>query len=157
VAAIAAFGANMPTEDNFACEVKKAPLSVLLVNGTDDRINPFAGGKVSVFGFASRGTVLSSQATAELFAQRAGIAGFHHWQEAQGNVERWRWFEPTRADVELVAVHGGGHVIPGPSSAFPRILGNVSRMFDGPRAAWQFFLRQMSGRGGARSSETTLR
>jgi hypothetical protein len=33
-------------------------------------------------------------------------------------------------------------VVPGPGAAFPRILGKVSDVLDGPREAWNFFARQ---------------
>jgi polyhydroxybutyrate depolymerase len=53
--------------------------------------------------------------------------------------------------VMLIAVHGGGHVVPGPDAAFPRILGKVTPVIDGPRQVWDFFARQppMAAGGGA--------
>jgi hypothetical protein len=36
-------------------------------------------------------------------------------------------------------------VVPGPSAAFPRILGKVSEALDGPREVWNFFARQHAG------------
>ncbi len=47
---------------------------MLLVNGTADPVNPYQGGVVRFYGFASsRGTVLSSKASAWSFAERNGI------------------------------------------------------------------------------------
>lgn len=145
VAGIAAFGANLPSVDNFGCSAVGRPVPVLLINGTADRINPHAGGRVSVFGFASRGHVRSSRETAEYFAQ---LAGHHHVERtriaesSQLWIEQLRWHAPNAAEVMLLAVHGGGHVIPGPSAAFPRVLGKVSSVIDAPHEAWQFFARQ---------------
>jgi len=45
----------------------------MLINGTSDPINPYQGGIVTLFGFASRGTVMSSVASAQNFATRNGI------------------------------------------------------------------------------------
>lgn len=145
VAGVAAFSANLPTAENWACQGVGKPVPMMLVNGTDDRINPFEGGRVSVFGFASRGTVRSSYDSARYFAELAGLADKATTPAPElftSGVARYRWTEQDKPEVTLFAVDGGGHVIPGPSSAFPRILGNVSRAFDGPGEAWRFFARQ---------------
>jgi poly(3-hydroxybutyrate) depolymerase len=39
-------------------------------------------------------------------------------------------------------VQGGGHVVPSPGAAFPRILGRVSLAIDSARESWEFFARQ---------------
>lgn len=146
VAAVAAFSANLPTAQNWhpECQIASQAVPVMLVNGTRDRINPFSGGRVAVFGFASRGTVRSARESAEFFAARAGLDAPRRRREgiADDSWDELRWYQPGAPEVMLLAMHGGGHVVPGPSSAFPRILGKVSRAFDGPREAWQFFARQ---------------
>lgn len=147
VAGVAAFSANLPTDDNLACKPVGSAVPVMLINGTRDRINPYAGGKVTVFGFASRGTVRSSPDSAAYFAARAGPATPARTklgESAQSWVEQWRWVSPGAPEVLLLAVHGGGHVVPGPRAAFPRILGPVCDVLDGPREVWRFFARQLS-------------
>lgn len=147
VAAIAAFSANLPAPENLACTRLGKPVSTMLINGTRDRINPFVGGEVTVFGFASRGNVQSAHKSAEYFAQLAGL-GEPERRKLGTSEETWieevRWFQPGAPEVLLIAVHGGGHVVPGPDAAFPRILGKISAVFDGPRAVWEFFSRQRS-------------
>ena len=145
VAAIAAFGANLPTSENWACATANKPVSTLLVNGTDDRINPFEGGDVKVFGFASRGSVRSALDSARYFAGLAGLTRVEQRSFGEGEsgvIDEYRWQQEGKAEVMLLAVHGGGHVIPGPRAAFPGILGNVSQSLDGPEVAWRFFARQ---------------
>jgi polyhydroxybutyrate depolymerase len=146
IAGIAVFGANLPTPENWACPTPSGRgVPVLLVNGTRDRINPFEGGKVTVFGFASRGMVRSSLESAQFFAERAGVPMVEHSRMHEGGdtwIEHWRWYAGGRPEVRLLAVHGGGHVVPGSGTAFPRILGRVSDDIDGPRESWQFFARQ---------------
>jgi polyhydroxybutyrate depolymerase len=154
VAGIASFGANLPTPENWACEIAGKPVAALLINGTRDRINPYQGGKVSVFGFASRGTVLSSHASAEYFANLAGLHRFEEQRLGEAGetwIEQRRWYQPGSPEIMLITVHGGGHVVPGPSAAFPRILGKVSGALDGPREVWNFFARQRAGTQGAES------
>lgn len=147
IAAIAAFAANLPTEENWFCRSAGKPVSALLINGTSDRINPFEGGKVAVYGFAQRGTVRSAEASAEYFAKLAGLSSVRHDRFAAAPdawIERWHWQEHGAHEVMLLAVEDGGHVVPGPTAAFPRILGQVSHALDGPREAWSFFSRHSS-------------
>ncbi|MET0283524.1 MAG: PHB depolymerase family esterase [Polyangiales bacterium] len=145
VAGIAAFSANLPADENWACSAVGKPVPTLLINGTLDRINPYAGGRTSVFGFATRGNVRSARASAEYFAQLAGTKDFTRMRRGV-SVDTWveQWSAKGSAEVVLLAVHGGGHVVPGPSAAFPRILGKVSSVLDGPREVWSFFARQPS-------------
>lgn len=145
VTAIAAFAANLPSDENWACRASGKPVPALLVHGTEDRISPFAGGRVAVFGFASRGSVRSSLDSAQYFARLAGSRAFTQRrlaQEGETWVEEFRWYEPGAPEVALLAVHGGGHVVPSPNAAFPRILGRVSSAIDGARESWEFFARQ---------------
>jgi polyhydroxybutyrate depolymerase len=44
----------------------------------------------------------------------------------------------------LMAVHGGGHVVPQPVYRPRRLLGGVTSAIDGPAEAWSFFRRQPS-------------
>jgi polyhydroxybutyrate depolymerase len=146
IAGIAAFSANLPTTDNWACAAAYRPVSALLVNGTEDRINPFAGGKVSVFGFASRGRVRSALDSARYFAELAGLSHLERRRlgdAGRAPIDEYRWQENGKAEVMLLAVHGGGHVVPGPFAAFPTILGDAHQL-DGPGAAWSFFARQLA-------------
>lgn len=145
VAGIAAFAANLPSDENWLCHRGRRPVSALLINGTGDRINPFEGGRVSVFGFASRGTVRSAFASAEYFARLGSLSASEHSEtdaDSDAWLERFHWHAAGAPEVELIAVHGGGHVIPGPHAAFPRILGKVSTAIDGPAEVWRFFARQ---------------
>jgi polyhydroxybutyrate depolymerase len=145
VTGIAAFAANLPSDDNWFCQASGKPVPVMLINGTEDPINPFAGGKVRVFGFRSRGRVRSALASARYFAALAGLERAEHRRliERSGTqVEEWRWRAQSTPEIVLLGVRGGGHVVPGPHSAFPGVLGEVSRAVDGPREAWGFFARQ---------------
>ena len=48
-------------------------------------------------------------------------------------------------EVELVAIHGGGHGIPQPYRRRPRILGPSPKEPNGPVMIWTFFERQHQG------------
>jgi polyhydroxybutyrate depolymerase len=149
VRAVAAIGANLPTPDNTECAPVAGAASVLIMNGTDDPINPYEGGKVTLFGFGDRGTVLSARRSAEHFARRSGIAGAPVTEpiaQPRGSgptsAERTTWPSTGGAEVVLVTIHGGGHTIPQPHARSRRLLGRTHRALDGPAEIWGFFARQ---------------
>ncbi len=144
--AVAAVGANVPAPENFKCKPKgQGTSSVLIMNGTRDPLNPFNGGEVKLFGFIRRGTVLSSRASAQYFADRNAIAAAPQTrkaEEADGvTLEQVLW-RGGRIEIELDAIHGGGHVVPQPWSRAPRILGPTPKAPDGTALIWNFFARQ---------------
>src|ERR1700682_6363793 len=73
VAAVAALGANLPTPDTSSCPQRGRTARVMLANGTLDPINPYEGGKVTIFGFVYRGTALSSRASDYPLSQRNAL------------------------------------------------------------------------------------
>ncbi len=153
IAAAAVFAANLPTPDNNVCAARGRPPPVMLVNGTADPLNPYEGGTVTLFGFGSRGTVLSARASAEYFARARGAAGpvtvriGLSSRSDPTSVEGAEWRSESGAEVALLAVRGGGHVLPQPVYRPPRLLGRATRAIDGPAAAWDFFRgRRLGGR-----------
>lgn len=148
IAGAAVFAANLPTWDNSDCKPLGPPPPMLIVDGTADPLNPYEGGVVTLFGFGSRGTVQSAQASAAHFAHEAGAAGRTTARippKAPGDrtwVERSVWRSPGRGEVQLLTVHGGGHVVPQATYRPQRILGRVTSAIDGPAEAWRFFRRQ---------------
>lgn len=143
--AVAAIAANVPAPENFKCKpAGGVTSSVMIMNGTQDPLNPFEGGEVRLFGlFVSRGKVLSSRESAAYFANRNHLAGpaTHMTGMADAvSVEDVLWRGPI--EVELVAIHGGGHVVPQPYVRYPRILGPTPKEPDGPAVIWEFFTRQ---------------
>lgn len=150
---IAVVGASLPTPENLACAMPAEPLSVLLINGTSDPVNPYGGGHVSIFGFGDRGTVYSAPESAALFAAALGSdvrkaepeEVFPATSERITRVERVVW-AASAGEVELVTVHGGGHVVPQPRYRFPRFLGRTEMRFDAPAECWAFFQREIDRR-----------
>ena len=143
---IAAIVANVPARGNLACDQSGAPVATLIMNGTEDPINPYEGGIVDVFGDTTRGEVLSALASANYWAQ---LAEYEH----SGREEEWLdrdpgdgtevvatiWSEPSKVPVTLITVRGGGHALPHPVSRFPRMLGRTSHEFDTAEVVLQFF------------------
>jgi polyhydroxybutyrate depolymerase len=146
VRAVAAIAASVPVESNFKCEVGPLSASVMIMNGVADPLNPFDGGEVALYGmFMKRGEVLSSMASARFFADLNGAVAEPETESralsGSIRVDRASWVA-AGAEIELVAIHGAGHVIPQPAYRYPRLLGPTPRTLNGPEMVWQFFARQ---------------
>lgn len=146
--AVAAVSASVPAPGNFKCTpAVQGTSSVLIMNGTKDPIVPFDGGDVNLFGlFYRNGKVLSSRASAQYFADLNRLGGK---PETSGipagggiRVEQLLWRNGSGVEVELVAIHGGGHGTPQPYQRHPRLLGPPMDEPNGPAVIWEFFARQ---------------
>lgn len=149
--AVAAVAANVPAPENFKCQPAGPGVSVMIMNGTQDPLVPFAGGEVNLLGlFYKSGNVRSSTASGQYFADLNHIAGAPASQrstvaDAAGvgwDVAQTLWRNDGRAEVELVAIQGGGHGLPQPTTRRPRLLGPSPMAPDGPAMIWAFFDRQ---------------
>lgn len=146
--AVAAVSENQSVPDNFKCKPSgHGTSSVMIMNGTDDPLVPFDGGEVNLFGlFVKRGQVLSARQSGQYFADRNHIAGRPQTQLSPmaggAQIERLLWRNGSQIEVELVAVHGGGHGMPQPYQRHPRLLGPSPTEPNGPQVIWAFFARQ---------------
>ncbi len=146
--AVAAVVANTPAPQNFQCKPAAQATSVLIMNGTEDPLVPYAGGEINLLGlFYKGGPIISSRASAQYLADWAHLTGQPQSSEnavAEGvRVEHTRWLPAgAGAEVELVTIHGGGHGLPQPYARRPRLLGPSPMAPDGPAMIWDFFARQ---------------
>lgn len=145
--ALAAVIANLPAPQNFQCKPVAQTTSIMIMNGTEDPLVPYAGGEVSLFGlFFKSGQVVSSLASAQYFADRNRLAGapvVSVTPVAEAiRVQEDRWSDGGKLEVDLVTIHGGGHGLPQPYSRRPRLLGPSPMAPDGPAMIWAFFARQ---------------
>ena len=152
VAGVAVVAANLPTPQNNLCHDEHAPVPMMIIDGTDDPISPFNGGKISFHGIGNRGEVMSSPATAEFFVHRNGQAAAPAIEKLASDgsaldstsVERQTWRSPNHADVVFEVVHGGGHIFPNRRTTHqPTIFGFPTHVIDAPKEIWEFFARQM--------------
>jgi polyhydroxybutyrate depolymerase len=145
IAGIATVSASLPTPETCNCDLNSKTPKIMLVNGTGDRICPYNGGELNLFG-TKKGFAIAAQATAENFAKRNGISAIsqknhftHLHADDQTSVERQVWTKNGESFVELLTVNGGGHVIPQQLAKFPRIMGKVTGDLDAPKEAIAFF------------------
>jgi polyhydroxybutyrate depolymerase len=160
VAGVAAVAASVPAEGNQGCGPGQGPVPVLLINGTGDPVNPWDGGRVTLFGpFGDRGEVLSAADSLEHFRRLAGHQGEpfqHRYPDADPADDtvatRQVWAGEGLPEVALITIHDGGHTIPHPVKTFPRILGRTSHDLSAAEEAWRFFQRQVAPPGDPQSA-----
>ncbi|MFZ0548856.1 MAG: PHB depolymerase family esterase [Candidatus Promineifilaceae bacterium] len=132
-------------------ESPQIPISMMLVNGTEDPIVPFDGGQVRLFsGGRSRGDVHATSETIEKFAQ------FNHCSPTPElvklpdsdpddgtTVETESYLGCDQGnEVILVRVIGGGHTWPGGQQYLSeKIVGVASRDANASEMILDFFLR----------------
>ena len=144
VAGIVAIGASMPAAGMSKCKTPHTGMPVMIVNGTDDPVNPFEGGTVRLFYVFSKGEVMSSLESARAWLKdedrqkQPKIEPMdHHDLTDHTHIERLTW---PGTKVRLYMVHGGGHTIPGGKQYLPLfIVGWVSQDMDTAEEAWRFF------------------
>ncbi len=123
------------------------PISILIMNGTEDPLMPYEGGDVHFFG-RRLGLVLSTETTVGMWV------GFNDC-ELPPQSELLPDLDPqdgTRiqldtysgcaagTEVWLYSVQGGGHTWPGGAQYVPRfVIGRVSHDLQSNQAIWAFF------------------
>lgn len=146
LAGVATTAASLPTDAYSVCPDMASRAPIMLVNGTEDPINPYEGGENTVFHLQSRGLVLSALANAEVFARVNQIPGPaiqktlpHLHAGDPTSVDERMWFRNGRPYVTFYTVRKGGHVVPQSRFRYPRLLGRTTGDLDMPREAIRFF------------------
>jgi polyhydroxybutyrate depolymerase len=148
IAAIAAVAGNIPV--NLSGDPKR-PISILIINGTEDPLMPWEGGYVH-FKELKLGEVLSTAETVEYWVNHNKCSpapiisyeidkdpqdGTRVRREAYGNCEE-------ETEVILYAIEGGGHIWPGGYQYSPeRRVGKTSKDIDANEVIWNFFKRHV--------------
>jgi polyhydroxybutyrate depolymerase len=119
------------------------PVSIMIVNGTEDPLVPWAGGMVKVLG-VSRGAVWSAERTFERWLEldacgRPGEARTDNDPADKTVVVVHNARCKGEIDVLLYEIQGGGHTWPGGVAyANERLVGRVSQELDAAREIWSF-------------------
>lgn len=143
--ALGVVSANFPEPSNQNCvlePVRSRVPRLLIMNGDADPVNPFGGGKVTLFG-QDKGAVLSSEASASFWAERLGSPPE---QESVRDTQwgRYRFYSDGR--VRLLRVKGGGHSLPCGYPYLPAFLiGPTVSDFSAADELVNFFLSAPSG------------
>ncbi|GAB3641077.1 CE1 family esterase [Spirosoma arcticum] len=117
--AITAIIANLPDSTNMDCAPSGKPVAIMIINGTEDPINPYNGGMVKLGKNMSMGVVQSTDQTLTYWAGLARYQG----KPAQQNlpdtdpndgkrIERYTYQAEGKPEVVLLKVTGGKHDYP---------------------------------------------
>ena len=121
-----------------------APVSVLVMNGTDDPLVPYQGGTVA----RTRGETISVADIVRLWVthnrctDRPETVLLPDRDPADGTRVRRTVYGSCagKTEVVLYTIEGGGHTWPGGPQYLPAaVVGRVSRDIDATRVIWDFF------------------
>jgi polyhydroxybutyrate depolymerase len=143
-AAIAPVAATLSDDLGPRCHPSK-PVSVAILNGTNDPLVPWAGGEVSALGI-KRGTVWSAEKTLDTWAALDGCREKSDDQvidKVPGDdtsvILHVRSQCRAGSEVRLYEIRGGGHTWPrGEKYLTERLVGKVSQELDGAEEIWRF-------------------
>lgn len=123
------------------------PIPILIMNGTDDKLSPYAGEPATA---GPDSAILSAPASHAFFARRNGCAGGVTERRLPDRVTTDESTvtvisgKDCRFRTELYKVEGGGHQMPsfGPARPYPmlhRVLGTRNQDIEGAEEIWRFF------------------
>jgi len=134
--AVTAIVANLPDTNNIDCTGKNTPISIMIINGTKDEINPYNGGPVILGSNFNMGDVRSTDRTFQYWASLAGYKGdpvkevLPDTDPADGKtIERYTYKKKNNPEIVLLKVLNGTH-------GYPNDI-------DVHVEAWKFFKRQL--------------
>lgn len=121
---------TIPVEDNNSCKKSGESVNIMIFNGTADKIAPYQGGLVSLFGNNSRGIVQSSDDTYEYWKSLGSSTEetVENLAELDGNPKSSVIKKISKGEkvVALYTLVNGGHIYASPNVEYSRYFnGNV--------------------------------
>jgi polyhydroxybutyrate depolymerase len=151
-AAYASVVANLPAAREAICKPTR-PVSMLLINGTEDPLMPYRGGEIKKGRRAGKGgTVLSAPETAAFWASTSGCSMTGATTQLPdkdsrdgSTIKATRYGEcDAGVSVRFYSIDGGGHAWPGSpvKPRFTRLTGKMSNDVAASELIWEFFADQ---------------
>ena len=138
------FAANLPVQDNNDCSLSQEEVNMIIFNGTNDPINPYDGGLVSILGNDSRGFVISAEET------------YNYWRDLTSYEEEKIMTIPQLDSdsktfvikkesigskyVALYSLVNGGHIYASPYLKSSRFAGESVRDINGAEEIYATYL-----------------
>lgn len=145
----AAVTANLPAETNDDCVQSHQPVSMLLLNGTADPINPYNGGIVKAGDGKERGEVMSTNQTLQywLGLAKGDTTSMKEYDFPDVNtkdkstaIQYTYDCVQSEKKVVLIKVINGGHIFMNAGfHLWPRVFGNVNKDINAPQVIMEFF------------------
>ena len=151
LAAVAPFSANLPAPLVESCTPGR-PVPIMLMNGTADRLMPYAGGAVAAMSGDDRGQVIGAEETFQFWSGKNRCSGAPVRQDlpdldpADETRVRTQTAQNCAAAVALYTIIGGGHRLPGEGTRISadqrmaRLSGVSSQDIDGKTLIWEFLM-----------------
>lgn len=150
---IAAIVASMPEKNK--CFETKHPISVLVMNGTEDPILPYQGGRVGKGELQNkeRGSVLSTTETIKYWLTNNVISSdpnekvFPNINRRDGSTVHLKQYtgDKNNTEVVLYEIRGGGHTEPSLTQHYRRlykfVVGKQNKDIEMAEEVWKFFDR----------------
>jgi polyhydroxybutyrate depolymerase len=142
-----AISACLPIPSNDDCQASEKPVSMMVINGTGDKINPYQGGEVVLGGGAKRGSVISTDATMQYWAKlahqdfsKAIKFDFPDTDKEDGTTATQFTLKNRKYDIRLIQVENGGHVLSVPTKTPPpAMIGKSIRDINMAQVVFDFF------------------
>ncbi len=117
--AVTAIIANLPDTDNMDCVPSGKALPIMIINGTEDNVNPYQGGLVDLGPNMNMGKVRSTDRSFHYWADLAGYRGEPKLKKLPDTdpndgrtIEKYSYQAPGKPEVVLLKVIGGKHDYP---------------------------------------------
>ncbi|MBS1599473.1 MAG: hypothetical protein JST75_14705 [Bacteroidetes bacterium] len=146
----AAISACLPNQANNDCKESNQPVSILIMNGTSDPINPYNGGEMKTGENSNHGSVMSTEATLDYWKKiskcdsvpAATFAFPDINRDDHSSVIKYSYAcSMTNKEIVLVKINNGGHNIPNPEFfLWPNKVGNVNKDIRGPEIVFDYFM-----------------
>jgi polyhydroxybutyrate depolymerase len=126
------------------------PVSMMLINGTEDKLVKYDGGHVG-FNNWERGESISTDETIKIWAKNNNCSGSPAEEKIPDSNKKDKCTAvkytysggTNNTEVILIKIEGGGHTWPGGMQYLPKIIvGNVCRDFLANDIVWEFFRKQ---------------
>ncbi|MFH0887398.1 MAG: PHB depolymerase family esterase [bacterium] len=147
IAAIAPVAGNIPQNLLSRCQPHK-PVSVLVINNTNDPLMPYKGGDITgPYGKRKLGKVISVAESVDFWVKQnncntKAIVTDSDIDPKDGTRVHREIFYGGKDGTEVIlySIEGGGHTWPGGYQYFPEwLIGKTSREFDANQVIWDFF------------------
>lgn len=146
IRAIAAVSATLPAGQDSKC-IPAAPVSVMIINGTDDPVVPYNGGEIRLF-FRSRGFIETTDSTVRYWVRSnkcpdsPSVEDLPDLDPADKTRIIKTSYGPCSGDTSVILyrIENGGHTWPGGVQyLFNSLIGNTSGDINACDEIWKFF------------------
>ena len=138
------FAANLPVQDNNDCSLSQEEVNMIIFNGTNDPINPYDGGLVSILGNDSRGFVISAE---ETYNYWRGLTSYEEEKivtipqlDSDSKTFVVKKESIGSKYVALYSLVNGGHIYASPYLKSSRFAGESVRDINGAEEIYSIYL-----------------